>query len=86
MNGTRGVYEEEGTQVTVQVVDGGRIGEEKGRSHFRKVVHQLCYGRLNVLGKDLTSNLDGGEEMVHESELDKLLQYVSRLPLERRPP
>ena len=41
MNGTRGVYEEEGTQVAIQVVDSGRIGEEKCRSHLRKVVHKL---------------------------------------------
>ena len=64
MNGTRSVHEEEGAQVAVQVIDGGGIGEEKGGSHFRKVVHQLCYGRLNLLGKDLTSNLDGRQELI----------------------
>ena len=81
MNGTRGVYEEEGTQVTVQVVDGGRIGEEKGRSHFRKVVHQLCYGRLDVLGKDLTSNLDGdeGEQLLNQSEESELARNEIKL-------
>ena len=81
MNGTRGVYEEEGTQVTVQVVDGGRIGEEKGRSNFRKVVHQLCYGRLDVLGKDLTSNLDGdeGEQLLNQSEESELARNEIKL-------
>lgn len=81
MNGTRGVYEEEGTQVSVQVVDGGRIGEEKGRSNFRKVVHQLCYGRLNLFGKDLTSNLDGdeGEQLLNQSEESELARNEIKL-------
>ena len=88
MNGTRSVHEEEGAQVAVQVVDGCRVGEEEGGSHFRKVVHQLRYGRLNLISEDLASNLDGGGsrscEPICIGENPGLC--LSSLPLERRPP
>ena len=79
MNGTRSVHEEEGAQVAVQVVDGCRVGEEEGGSHFRKVVHQLRYGRLNLISEDLASNLDGGSEgvdLVSQSALARIQDYV----------
>ena len=83
MNGTRCVHEEEGAQVAVQVVDGCRVGEKEGGSHFRKVVHQLRYGRLNLISEDLASNLDGGGKSTCKpiclARNAKIQNYVKKL-------